>query len=577
MSAPDPKSTGSRIIVNAVEMDYESPTGLQDFITSTGVKMPMRYPATGTVRGVDLVDRARTPVKDLKYPKPFALVSMQAKTTAGARDADNADGRLGTKPWCFAHANIGASTQKVITEHSANFSHEFDLQLLKVANGTSNLVQIDDKDRGNFISGHGSLFGTKYGVQYDIPLTPLQNFASLNGANPGGSSVYLPRFAQPIGNSWAHPLISLSNLTEATNSSGYAYLDHSFLLNLAFYDNFYFSGIADQAGLFGTNSKSAATLASDFAAGKPLDDPRVILHQPNARPASDFAAIVKKDDAYTKVAAWQLMLGAFNINSTSVLAWKAQLASIHDSQAMVNQLVKAASPPTTKLTNLTAIGKQESRISRFRLPVSPSSADGGDPKDGYWLGPREYSDAQLQKLAEAIVKQVRLRGPFLSMAEFVNRRLGTGETARRGALQQAIDEANLNLDPALKAVAGFDIPAATVKNYKYAKNNEAAGTGPSYQGAPGFLTQADLLNVLGKAATPRSDTFTIRGYGEAKDAAGKVLATAVCEAVVQRFPEWVDPADPVETAVADLKSISNKKFGRRFQITSLRWLNSNEI
>ena len=128
-----------------------------------------------------------------------------------------------------------------------------------------------------------------------------------------------------------------------------------------------------------------------------------------------------------------------------------------------------------------------------------------------------------------------------------------------------------------RATAGFDIPTAAVKNYKYAKGNEAAGSGPSYQGAPGFLSQADILNVLGKAATPRSDTFTIRGYGEAKDASGKILASAVCEAVVQRFPEWVDPTDPVETAVADLKSLSNKKFGRRFQISSLRWLNSSEI
>ncbi|MCX6876450.1 MAG: hypothetical protein NTW21_21970 [Verrucomicrobia bacterium] len=114
-----------------------------------------------------------------------------------------------------------------------------------------------------------------------------------------------------------------------------------------------------------------------------------------------------------------------------------------------------------------------------------------------------------------------------------------------------------------------------MKNYKYV--NAAAGAGPSYQGAPGFLTQADVLNVLGNAATPRSDTFTIRGYGEARDASGKILASATCEAVVQRFAEWVDPADAVEIAITDLKSQSNKTFGRRFIITSLRWLNPNEI
>jgi len=181
----------------------------------------------------------------------------------------------------------------------------------------------------------------------------------------------------------------------------------------------------------------------------------------------------------------------------------------------------------------------------------------------------------LQELATNIVKQVRRYGPFLSMAEFVNRRLGTDDKAQRGALQQAIDAAAVNSAIALKASAGFEIPAAAVKGYKYL--NGPAGAGPSYQGAPGFLTQADLLTVLGNAATPRSDTFTIRGYGEARDAKGKILASATCEAVVQRVPEWVDSADVVETALGALQSQANKTFGRRFLITSLRWLNASEI
>jgi hypothetical protein len=161
------------------------------------------------------------------------------------------------------------------------------------------------------------------------------------------------------------------------------------------------------------------------------------------------------------------------------------------------------------------------------------------------------------------------------MAEFVNRRLGSGDMAQRGALQQAIDDSNLNKGHAVAANAGFEIPAAAVANYKYA--NAPAGAGSSYQGAPGYLSQADILNVLGNAATPRSDTFTVRGYGEARDANGKVLARATCEAVVQRFPDWLDPADKVETLPVSLASESNKTFGRRFLITTLRWLSPNEI
>ena len=81
--------------------------------------------------------------------------------------------------------------------------------------------------------------------------------------------------------------------------------------------------------------------------------------------------------------------------------------------------------------------------------------------------------------------------------------------------------------------------------------------------------------MLGNAATPRSDTFTIRAHGEARDAASKRTAVAVCEAVVQRVPEYIDPSDKSDTAT--LTSNANKTFGRRFEIVSFRWLNAGEI
>jgi hypothetical protein len=574
MIASPGSPTATPVIVNAIELDYESATGLQTFMGNNGVSMPIRYPKLDAVPnyllGIDLVDHAETPVSEIKKLKPFALLSVQGKTTSALKDGSMEDGRLATKPWCFAHANIGASTQKVITEHSANFSHEFDLQLLD--SGTDNLLQVDDQGCSNFIAGHGSDNGVKSGIQYDIPLAPIQTLAGLNGANPGGSSGYLPRFAQPIGNSWAHPLIASDRLLEERPAGNY--LDHSFLLNLALYDGFYFSGLAGQTGPFCSPSRTTSELAEDFSAGKALDDPRLMFHAPDGRPAEELATEVGKSEVYAKVAGWQMMRGAFNINSTSVGAWKAMLASIHDSNAVFNQLDKAHNSSALHGLTEPASGV-ESRISRLRLPVSESAADGVDAKDAYWLGPREYSADELQTLAENIVEQVKARGPFLSMAEFVNRRLGSGDSAQRGALQQAIDDSGLNAGPAIAANAGFDIPVATVANYKYA--NAAAGAGPSYQGAPGYLSQADLLNVLGNAATARSDTFTVRGYGDARDAHGRVVARAMCEAIVQRFPEWLDPVDAVETPIQDLQSQVNKKFGRRFHIISFRWLSPLEI
>ncbi len=140
-------------VTSAIEMDYESATGLQN--TLIGPNGTLRYPNASTVpnyiRGVNLVDRATMPIIQITRAKPFALLSVRAKTTSGGRDESNMDGRLATKPWCFAHANIGASTQKVVSENAANHSHEIDLQVLD--NGTQNLIQTDMQDRDCFISG----------------------------------------------------------------------------------------------------------------------------------------------------------------------------------------------------------------------------------------------------------------------------------------------------------------------------------------------------------------------------------------------------------------------------------------
>ncbi|MGB6222809.1 hypothetical protein [Haloferula sp.] len=553
-----------------IELDYNSPTGLQD--TLLGNDGSLTFPKDGTINTMEMHSHSETRLKDNLTIKPFAIVSAQAKTTSGGLDPGSEEGELATKPWCFGHANIAASSGNIVSEHPANHSHEFSFQRLE--SGTDNLLQFDPgTGRGNFISGITGDYGTKFGVQYDIPIAPLQTLVGLNAANPGGSSGYLPRFAQPIGNSWAHPMLNPSDVS--TSGNEYPYLDHSFLLNLALYDRFYFSGLAAQEGDFDSGASMEA-LAQNFVDGEPLSDPRFKFYHPDGRLPSEFVDdVIGEDDAHKQVAAWQVMNGAFNINSTSVSAWKAMLGSIHDTNAIFNQLDKAGESSAFAELPKTDVSANEARISRFRLPVSESEIDGADPIDAYWLGPREYSDDELELLAENIVEQVRERGPFLSMAEFVNRRLGSDETAQRGALQQAIDDSKLNEDFANLANAGFEIDQAEVADYRY--ENPEAGIGSSYQGAPGYLSQADLLSVLGNAATPRSDTFTIRGYGEARDAGDRIIASATCEAIVQRVPEYVDSRDTADVQPGDLSSEANKNFGRRFLITSFRWLAANEI
>ena len=570
MTAADAASKAQ--VVSTIELDYESPTGLDDFISAKGEKMPMRYPKADAVPnyvlGSDLVDRSTTKISSIKRLKTFAVLTLQAKSTTGGRDALGHDGRFASKPWCFGHSSIGALPQK-ITRNPESGSHEIDL--VRLDNGLpGDWVECDKVlGRGNAISGQTALNGTRLAVQYEIPLGPLQSLSKLNSANPGGSSGYLPRFAQPIGNSWAHPMMQPGKIAYNSPSGG-RLLDHSYLLNLALADGFYFSGFATQPESSGT----ADTLAAAFATGNStLSDIRMKLNLPNGKAATELVSEVKKPEGYASIAGWQMMEGAFNINSTSVSAWKAMLSSVHDKDAVFNLLSPNAR--TSSFSPLTPLKTETSRISRLSLPVSDTAKAGATLKDAYWLGPRDYKESELQILASKIVDQVRARGPFLSMSEFVNRQIGSGPLAQKGALQQAIDEANLNDDLANSANAGYKISKSVADGCQY--ENSEAGAGDSFQGAPGYLTQADLLNVLGNAATPRSDTFTIRGYGESRNAAGEMVASATCEAVIQRIPDWIDPTDDVAVAPALLTSRTNRDFGRRFVINSFRWLNSSEI
>ncbi|MGC4017046.1 MAG: hypothetical protein QM755_21415 [Luteolibacter sp.] len=107
--------------------------------------------------------------------------------------------------------------------------------------------------------------------------------------------------------------------------------------------------------------------------------------------------------------------------------------------------------------------------------------------------------------------------------------------------------------------------------------NADARIGYSSAGSPATITQGDLLSALAPVITVRGDTFRIRAYGESRNSDGTIAARAWCEAVVQRMPAYVDPADAPEILPAALTVTSNKTFGRRFEIVSFRWLESKEI
>ena len=568
-----PEGSRDKKAVTAIEIDYGSPDNLREK-TLGAANATARFPEEGTVQGNTLIDWAGTTVNQMRNVTPIAIVSLQAKATYGGETPESAsqvDGRIAAKPFAFSHGSVGASIGDVESEHPAFHSHAIGMTPL-TREGTLNVIEVGDGNRGNFITGHSSNNGRKFGVAYEIPLTPLQSLATLNGANPGGSSAYAPRFAAPIGNSWAHPILSTDTIQDTSASGDYQMYDHSFLMNVALYDRFYFSGISSQTGPFG-DGESLDDKLTEFAEEGVLEDERLTLYQPDSSPTSELEDFATNPLAHEEIAGWQMMQGAFNVNSTSVNAWKALLSSTNAPDALMNGI--AANDDTSTFTNLTKADDGSVRFSRFRVPVSNSFEQSGGEQAAYWLGPRDYTEAEIERLAENIVEQVKLRGPFLSLAEFVNRQLGSGALAEEGALQAAIDEAELNDELVTDANGGYEIPESRVSTYGF--SNPEAAAGSSAQGAPSYLTQADILTVLGNAATARSDTFTVRGYGESRDNSGQLAATAYCEAVVQRFPEWLDSDDEVKVRPEELTSETNQKFGRRFRVVSFRWLSDDEV
>ncbi len=269
----------------------------------------------------------------------------------------------------------------------------------------------------------------------------------------------------------------------------------------------------------------------------------------------------------TTSAANLLLDGAFNINSTSVEAWKAMLASFYASdierQDGSMDAHDSENPQSPYLRHDTPFGGPVTETTHWTDEVN-------------YQGYRRLSAAQIQELAQHIVEEIKLRGPFGSLAEFVNRmpyRDGTfseSENAFRlkGALTAAIDKSSVN--DHLKA-------SLLESQHNVSKLNEEAHAGWRTEDLPGWLSQVDILSRIGGSISARSDTFRIRAYGEGiAPITGEVVA-ARCEAIIQRVPEYTDASmNAPEDGDADLTD-ENRIFGRRFELVDFRWLEDDEI
>lgn len=407
----------------------------------------------------------------------------------------------------------------------------------------------------------------------ELPTQPLLSLGELQHFDVRARNQYAPRVANAIGNSHASPHID-SDAIQGNYTQSY---DHSYASNHVLFDDWFISSITpdiDASSLI-ENRTIEEVYADHLSLTAPLKNQRYLP----ANPLSASLATSNATAKLTPTTAWQDIAaeieveGMFNINSTSVEAWKAVLMSLKDTDVPYSS-VGASNADDWRTNTETSAG---TAISRTTVSGDPaSSADSGSASLATYS---TMTDHQVGMLAEKIVDQVKARGPFLSLSEFVNRQLSSNDDlAMAGAIESALmDLAQLPTatdNPFKEIQTAF--PQLAVEPSGTDINYPLAGAGHAAYGTPGWPRQADILRPLAPILSARDDTFFVRAYGEARNQAGVVTAKSWCEAIVQRKAEYVDPLD-ISTEYANLNSDLNKELGRKFEIISFRWLSEDEI
>jgi hypothetical protein len=590
----------------------DSQDTMQKFGTSTAV----RYQVESSSPQISLISENELPSRTFAQlenrPTPLLLFEFYRK----AADED----LFPNKPGSFSVSGNpaqGSTSSNLGTSDSVTpwFESAYSFRFKSISSwiDVSKTFQLPpDRDDRVYFGASYSPRGQLAVVDQEVPLSPMVSLGELqhlplfdyrptyDPAMKNFTTVWyqgdywfymgrMTQFAQnhAIGNSYASPGIPADKLTQAGWRTAFSYgefnhlrVDRSYVANSVLWDSWFCSSLAAQDGLLLTQDgkkRKSREVAQDFLDGTtPLPNDAI---QP--RFAGDRDELLKSlfdasgspsRNAYEKIAEYLRIEGGFNVNSVSEEAWAHFLSNL-----LSRPLLMMESNTGKEQVSVLQPEKSKFLISRHSLVNAPPAdrSSGKAREDGYWNGAREVTAGQIRELSAAIVRQVKKRGPFLSMGEFVNRRLvRDDELARCGALQAALDDPEVTINKDLRdgEITGSETTSKGKPRYSFT----AAATGPRKQGITGYVTQADLLASLGTSITPRSDTFTVRAMGEARDDEGKVEVRVWCEAVVQRSARYVDPADAAATAPAALKPV-NALFGRRFEVVSFRWLNPQEV
>ncbi len=470
-------------------------------------------------------------------------------------------------------------------DHPANNTYDFAYNSLPF--GSTITPNLSDSE-GYIVTGHQSGDGLSRLIMAEIPLRPMSSLVELQSWNPRGHNPYPPFQMNLIGNSDATPLIPKADVVPAELKPRGDALnlmhDDAYCANHLLFDDWFVSSIAPQPRILGGDiAKDIETVYEDFLSGEEdlANRSYQAIPEDSNLDSSELTDLVDEildsPDGWLKIASRLEVDGMFNVNSTSVEAWKALLGRAKSLGQIAMQGDGEIVAEDVSNEHVVTRGAVATDVKAGSGPAFGGKFGNASEYTGF----RSLTDDQIEDLAEKVVEQVRLRGPFLSLSEFVNRRLSSDEDlALAGAVQTAINRLDEDpmeelRDPA-NALSDTTMPENDPKldGADYAFSEAAEGS--SAFGAPGWIRQADVLRPIAPVLSVRDDTFTIRAYGESRDRGGEIVAKAWCEAVVKRTRDFSDERDAADSV--DPPAIErNVTFGRRYEIVSFRWLNQEEV
>jgi hypothetical protein len=319
---------------------------------------------------------------------------------------------------------------------------------------------------------------------------------------------------------------------------------------LAWFDHYYFSA-------FSRNDDPAS-----YDRARPLPNPRLTAYDFSAPAASlaHWQSTAASDPIAARLPATQLMVAnRFNLNSTSVAAWKAVLGSLRvhgwsylDYPDNTADLTNLGTQPATQARFFSRFS--HSQAETYRTSPTPPTVDAEmvAPAAFYRRGTRHFDAEQIDALARQIVQRLKARAaPFLSIEDFLSAAPGGGGSL----IEQAIATVFTR-----NGRQQWDHAWET----KHTRGDPAELIDIDYL-SPGFLTQADIMTAIGPMLSPRSDTFKIRARGLCLSPAGEALASATLEATLQRCPTPVNP------------TAGSGPTARTFKQLATRWLSAAEL